>query len=508
MKLRIIALFAALALLLGALAGCATAPADTTTPVKPHRTTPADSAPSYEDFGGEELRVSVSANQDSETTFPAQDRYLIGPDALGEDPVQNLVFRRNRAIARDLNLTVRYETTDLSVGEVHKDVEAKVLSSAQDVPDVYINDARGLSFAMVSGYLRNLLVPGEGERSYFDFTQSYWYTEYMEGATLDPSKQYLAAGDCFLDLIRFAWVFYVNLDLFDETFGTTGYDSHALYQNILEGSWDYDQLRYLCEQAFRDSGNMGETERTDPQLGLAVPHLFSWVCCWSSGTDVIDLSGATPQVIENNVGMNRLCDKFRELYQTAGVCHVTGNPDVLEATLLFLDNTSLFALSVMGEMESETVRSAPFRKGLTPLPKFDRDYQEQYHTAVHNQAEVASLLNTTDHFTAASAYLQALCASSTEILHEYYENTLKYKYNDDKETKAIIDLVHDSVDSPFSVLISRLVYARTSSKTLLWDLLTRAAENQTNSFQSDYASYYPELKSALEKLSSEFAALE
>ena len=47
------------------------------------------------DLGTDTIHINISVNQDSETTFPAQDRYVKGPDKVGEDEVQNMVFRRN-----------------------------------------------------------------------------------------------------------------------------------------------------------------------------------------------------------------------------------------------------------------------------------------------------------------------------------------------------------------------------------------------------------------------------
>ena len=50
-------------------------------------------------FGGEELHIEVSANQDYEVTFPPADIYTKGPDSLNEDPVQKKVYDRNLTVA-------------------------------------------------------------------------------------------------------------------------------------------------------------------------------------------------------------------------------------------------------------------------------------------------------------------------------------------------------------------------------------------------------------------------
>ena len=462
------------------------------------------------DLGTDTIHINISVNQDSETTFPAQDRYVKGPDKVGEDEVQNMVFRRNEKIRKTLGLTVRYTETDLSVEKVLADVEKLAMAGGSDTPDIYNNDLQGLSHAMVVGYLRNLLHPGAEEDgqepdNYFNFDLDCWYGDYMRGATLDESKIYLAAGDCFLDLIRFAWVLYVNMDLFDNAFATIGYDTVTFYQLVLEGEWDYDLLMSLCEQAFRDTNGNGVADKEDERLGLIEAHLLSWVCTWTSGLDVVDHTKATPEIIEKNNQLYTLYDRFSQLYNTKGVYHAD---QVLNAITLFLNGTAVFGLSELGEMESETVRAANFRKGLVPIPKFDLLLQPKYHTAIHNQAEVAAVLINARHFTAASAYLQLMCMESTDILHEYYESSLKYKYNDEKETKAMIDLVHDTIDSPFIVLLSRILFERTNRNETVWNMILTHAKKQDNGFASDYESYYGDMKAALEKMIQDYSALE
>ena len=45
------------------------------------------------------------------------------------------------------------------------------------------------------------------------------------------------------------------------------------------------------------------------------------------------------------------------------------------------------------------------------------------------------------------------------MLKEYYEKTLKLKYTEDADDKAMIDLIHDRIVSPFDVLIGHPVLA-------------------------------------------------
>ena len=74
---------------------------------------------------------------------------------------------------------------------------------------------------------------------------------------------------------------------------------------------------------------------------------------------------------------------------------------VLEGTKCFLNGNVVFAYSRLGELESENVRAFKDDKGLVPIPKWDVSAQADYHTPVHDQAELGCILSTAKAFSAA-----------------------------------------------------------------------------------------------------------
>ena len=46
--------------------------------------------------------------------------------------------------------------------------------------------------------------------------------------------------------------------------------------------------------------------------------------------------------------------------------------------------------------------------------------------------------------------MQYLNEESEKGVYAYYEKGLKFKYNDDKNTRMMMDIVRDTTDSPFS----------------------------------------------------------
>ena len=152
---------------------------------------------------------------------------------------------------------------------------------------------------------------------------------------------------------------------------------------------------------------------------------------------------------------------------------------------------------MMGEMESEQVRDSQVNKGVLPIPKFDQTLQPEYHTLVHDQAEIACILNNARHFSAASAYLQKASEDSVAIMKEYYDKSLKLKYNEDKDTQAMLDLIHDRIVTPFELIITRIVCSGGQylpgapySGGEIYNMVLADAKEQKNSFASSWAAAY------------------
>ena len=155
-------------------------------------------------FGGQEVHLCLSANQNPEFTFPAADIYTKGPDKAGSNEVTKEVLARNKRASDDLGISIKYSTTDYYTKQIITEVRAIVQSSAKNSPDVYSNDLYGLSRCMVDGLLWNITDAGEGVKNYFDFSHKGYYLDYMKGCTFDQSKLYIFAGDYFIDMIRMA----------------------------------------------------------------------------------------------------------------------------------------------------------------------------------------------------------------------------------------------------------------------------------------------------------------
>ena len=179
------------------------------------------------DFKGASLKYAISVKKTiGEGTFKPAMEYLRGPDDTATtDEVLKKVIARNEKVENDLGLSVEYLEVDAD--DVRDDIKTRVLGSATDAPDVYNNDMSPLNFSIPEGYLTNVLNPidknGNEMTSYFDFTNEAWSYGFMSECTLDKSKVYILAGDYNIDLIRMAYVLFVNKTMFNQNAEALGF---------------------------------------------------------------------------------------------------------------------------------------------------------------------------------------------------------------------------------------------------------------------------------------------
>ncbi len=486
------------------------------------------------DFGNATLTVSVSINDPFQTTFQNSAVYMKGPDnAATSEPVQKKVLARNKRVTDDLNIKIDYQETNWRYDEVLPHLEQLVGGAAEDAPDVYNNDILGIFRGMMNGYLWNITDPGVDAngnevKSYFDLDHACWYKEYMEGATFSKDKQYILIGDYNIDIVRFAWVFFVNIDRWDETFSNLSeedgwsfntYESACEYIEDTE-EWFYDDVIALSDIAHRDSadGVMDKTDKTDAQIGIALNALSSRLFTYGSGYSIfewtkngkaVEEGEGVPSMITDTANMVAVGNKYTELYNAKGVLPFTGDEtNVLDSTIHFMDGKTIMTTANLGEMESEQMRGVGFKRGILPYPRYSRAI-DKITTVVHDQAEVSVVLNNAKSFSMASAFLQYVNEESTEILDFYYEDVLKFKYNDSRGARAMIDMVHDTVTTPFEALMALYLFSEAGAKPLYDSVfIPDSVANRSSTFNSYWAEVRDGLQIALDEMYDKFQKLE
>ncbi|MBQ9736682.1 MAG: hypothetical protein IJV96_07865 [Clostridia bacterium] len=462
------------------------------------------------DFDGQEVRFAVSVNQYDEATFPAANIYTKGPDQADSNEVTKAVLARNARAVAELNVEIIYMERDLLYDKVQGDIKDIVLSNSAISPDIYNNDYYGLGRAMINGYLWNTKNPGvdangDAYTNYFDYTADGWYEDFIKGCTFDQNKYYIFAGDYFIDMIRMAWVVLVNNTLLADNVGSLPKWCQSLdefYTYVEVGDWTFDSLKKLAGAVHSGSATSGKTEKTDLRVGLAINHTTDWVFESSAGVGLYYLDdNFVPHAVDNIDAYQKAVNAYKSLYEGKGVYF---QQEVLSSTECFMQGNFLFAVSKLGEMESAELRDVDFEKGVVPTPKL---YAENaYHTVAHDQTEVGCILKSAKAFSAASALMQYLNEESGGVINAYYEKGLKYKYNDDPHSRKMMDIVRDSLDTPFSFYFGPLCHQ------LLYEGAGGPPYTPTlqsfDGLSGEFASWKHAYKDCLQKMIDKFASFE
>ena len=453
-------------------------------------------------FGGVEVKIAYSNNQViDETTFPAADIYTKGPDEEGDNEVFHEVLKRNKAASDTLGINITYIPKDLDNLDIADDVQKIVMSSSKTSPDIYNNDMYGLSRAMVNGHLWNVKNAGEGTKNYFDFEAEGWYTDYIKGSTFDQNKIYTFAGDYFIDMIRWSWLIVVNNDLLRDHIGKTTFKSITeLYEYVENGMWDLDMMANVCAAVFTNGpgGTNDKTDETDTVVGIATNNSFDWILQASTGVTVYYLDkDYKPQVMDNIDTFRLISNKYTKLMEAKGFYNCK------KPIEKFLKQNFIFAQSLLGELESTELREFSMDKGVLPLPMWNSQEQDWYHTVVHDQVEVGAILKSAKQFPAASALMQYLNEESEDVVFAYYDNGLKYKYTvGDNATKSreMMDIIRNTGDNPFGFQVMKLCYQQYTGSPALEGLFLKNNDTIASTFQSERETYVWCLNQILEKI--------
>ena len=458
-------------------------------------------------FGGQEVGLCISTNKYDECNFPAADIYTKGPDKAGSNEVAKEVLSRNKKAQETLGITIKYTTRDLGYNKILEDIQSIVMTSSKNSPDIYSNDIYGLARAMCNGYLWSVSNPGDNVKNYFDFEADGWYTEYIKGCTFNPDKLYIFAGDYFIDMIRMAWVVLVNNDIFTNNLGKMPKwctNMQTFYDYIEDGLWDLDIIADIAGRVHVDSGIIGETEVNDQLVGLVINSVTSWITSAASGVTVFyQDENRQPQMMQTIDEYQKIANKYCDMKERIGVYETVTNDlgmsnSVLAGTAAFLNGNVLFSYSRLGEMESEALRNFADAKGLVPIPKWEDNEQDDYNTPVHDQAELGCILNTAKAFSAASALMQYLNEESEQVVYTYYEKGLKYKYNDDKNSRTMMDIVRNTTGSPFSWQIGDVCLTLYTGEPALSKMYIHKKDTVASTFASEKDVYADCLRQMIE----------
>ncbi len=394
------------------------------------------------DLGGVTLNIDISVN---ETEWESSAPYVMGPEEETGEAVSDLVYRRNRDIAEMLNCDVNWTTQDFYYEGVFPHVQ-KYINAGDGTIDMFINDQLGLLKAAMNGMLVNSLDPSF--KSYFDFDSPGWYNEYMDQLSLSKDKRYVLAGDYFIDVLRGSHTLYFNRSLLAEYFGS----ENEIYELVLNHEWTLDKLYYYVDGVYTDL-NGSSTVDMDDRFGIWTNSPVLLYYASDAGLTRFDPAGK-PYLDVNYDRGSLLVDKILSLYSTDGnLFKLTRNPSftTYDSIERFASGKTLFTYwCKIANFENNLLRNFD-GIGVAPYPLLDES-QPGYKTIVHDISDVGAfpITVTAEKMTALSAYIQAMTLHAAEyLMPAYYETALKIKYAQDDYSSQMLDILTDSINSPF-----------------------------------------------------------
>ena len=540
--LRVLSLILALSFAVTLFSACGDKPADTTT--KPSKTTTAsqsqdDPPDKWADvsFKGQKLHIWFNdyiADADiratgTESCLP----YMRGIDDSDETAANTVLVEatdRHDKVLGILNLEnedVRYTLAGWKGNgdTLLSDIQAVVTANQKDGPSLIIHANFGLVRAWITGLLYN--VYDKDQDNYFDLTRKGWYLGMMEENTIDKSKIYMLFGDFFIDQFRLSYGVLANTTRIEERYrpeNRADSGAIALFGHVLDGSWTYETMMAIADACCQDSG--GEWNSTSVMGVVGSPWCVRSFFA-TSGLDVFEKDENGKVSYITDIGeVHNWVDSFINMEKEPWFSYywqdvknsssLTLNPRRESASATFAEGRAAFAIGqALATYESPLIRDMHDNYAFLPNPRYFNevestdfnDVKKLYGALTSDVANGGGILITAkpEDFTLSSAFLQLMAENSESFMEEYYETNLMIKVNqsDSQQQMQMIQIIHDGICSPMSMLYDYYC-TRNASLHTYEDFMRSSFNKKTNTYSSDWDSEYAAKVVQWEKLVASF----
>ncbi len=420
-------------------------------------------------YNGRSLNIQNSIDQ-ATAAMTSSNAYIEGSEEVTGDAALDSAIRRNNSVEELLDVDLVFSPVAYNYGDVPAEMRQLVLSGDATY-QLIINDIWGCMPLTAEGIFRNVASGG----SVFDFSEPWWYDDFMSDISLDTDRISCLAGDFFLDHLRNTHCLVMNKTVYSDLYG----DPDAVYQSVLDDDWTIDDYNRLADGAYLDLDGDGEVGPND-QFG-SIGHTM-WSCCipWLIAGDpgyIERDEDGHPVLTVDNENSYTLAEKLCHLY--ASDATVFTPDDDGAPTVKLASGQALFLLgSRLGSLESGGLRGMEADLAVLPYPKRD-DTQATYVSAIHDTTEIGFIPATVGDadMPFLSTVIEVLCRETNrQVLPVYYESSLKIKYTRDKLSGQMIDIIHDHYGSGFA-----LTWSVSLGDYLLYSTLYNCiAENSTH----------------------------
>jgi len=400
-----------------------------------------DAIPEGTDLAGKQIRIRI--NTFDQTQFGSE-IFMMGPEEADGDIVHDAILERNQLVEERLNVEFTYEIVDFTYDKVYPDLQ-KIIMAGDDVYDLIIDQQYGMLKIAADNMLYNF-----NNSDVNDFSQVYWWDEYMDELQLNENARFLVAGDYFLDVVEVASAIFFNKAMYQSHYE----DPNELYQLAFDGKWTIDALGTYVKEFSQDIDGNGTLNDGDVfAMNLSRNYMDaqvfgSGVTFMERGEDgypVLNLEDPLITTVMEKIVANYIEPKTTFNFGTvAGVTEAEYYQNQRKAfsdqKLLFL-NDYLAAVKDLRDMKDDY--------GILPIPKVDESV-EKYRSVSHDTALIGGIPTTCPDPDKICTVLEALCSMSHNTsMKTYFESAMKVKYARDESSSQMIDLLHDSITQSF-----------------------------------------------------------
>lgn len=401
-------------------------------------------------FNNETFTILCAGND--ETSYWAVDPGLYKEPS---DALEMALYKRNKLIEQDLNLTLRveYKSGDKLDSPLNKAVENDA-KSGLGVYDMVVNYSAYAVAEQLRPYYIDLMA---ATTPYIDLEAS-WYNQNFIENTQAFNHLYYIVGDYNLCTYNRMMATYVNLSLCTDYEVISDVSGDELYDMVIAGDWTYSTLFEYAKIYDNTNGNDGKDQ--DDVYGLLsngnCEAYDGFLYAFDLNLTVTNDDGTHSWNIAGNEKFDTAMQMMQTLYQQEGVWMVAKSQGSVGTSVeqyeMFANGHALFDIDVIYRYaaQNKAFRAMKQKYGLLPLPKYDSN-QTNYGSGVQDSHSFTSLLNgTTEQNERRCAYMEyAYYLSYRDSRPYYFERIMKAQYLGTSKAAQVFDIILDNAAFDF-----------------------------------------------------------
>ena len=406
-----------------------------------------DNLPEDLNFDGYEFNAYTRAGNDE----------AAGYDGDGADPVDVVVYERNRKIEQRLNCKLSWTPSSTGkLGDTAQEI-TKILNTNQYF-DFFLTTNNTIVVQGKNPYLCDL-----ADTRYIDFTQPWYWEDVMEEVAFDGTTINFLIGDLNISNFKKLSAMFINTTLIKSQLNMNAAD---FYKMVDDKTWTIEKFYALTKQCYKDTDKnpmySGQKDQKD---------IFGFA--WSGAETINQLAYSTVAVeqfyerldirinitMENNSALQELCEQLTELVwnnEGAWDRRAPSGSSYFDTEIVkeFSQNNYVFLAYRLGGACSGYLRGMS-NFGIIPYPTLYAG--DDYISHIDSSATSVSIpivVKTKDHkpLDRVSAVIEALYAESYRYtIDAFYKDALQTRYTRDPDSVRMIDIIYESAHKSFLV---------------------------------------------------------